>query len=171
MEKSVICVTCYVITNARKRASSVWNDYQTHMRVRNWWKKLYEVNVTGNLPATTLLLYRKQACWKIRKPETTRTNSKGITANQNSLLSQLILKKTSLKRQQSHKTSDRTGHKTQAKSHDAWSRSGENPSTKIYLKILETFKISQSPNNYASNSQLEHLKKMGISKSHDPLRV
>jgi len=19
---------------------SVWNDYQTHMRVRNWWKKL-----------------------------------------------------------------------------------------------------------------------------------
>jgi len=24
-----------VIPNARKRASSVWNDYQTHMRVRN----------------------------------------------------------------------------------------------------------------------------------------
>jgi len=23
-----------------KRASSVWNDYQTHTRVRNWWKKL-----------------------------------------------------------------------------------------------------------------------------------
>jgi len=40
MEKSVICVTCYVIPNARKMASSVWNDYQTHMRVRNWWKKL-----------------------------------------------------------------------------------------------------------------------------------
>ena len=29
-----------VIPNAMKRASSVWNDYQTHMRVRNWWKKL-----------------------------------------------------------------------------------------------------------------------------------
>jgi len=25
---------------ARKRASSVWSDYQAHMRVRNWWKKL-----------------------------------------------------------------------------------------------------------------------------------
>jgi len=24
-----------VIPNAMKRASSVWNDYQTHMRVRN----------------------------------------------------------------------------------------------------------------------------------------
>jgi len=28
-----------VIPNAMERASSVWNDYQTHMRVRNWWKK------------------------------------------------------------------------------------------------------------------------------------
>ena len=32
MEKSVICVTCYVIPNAGKRVYSVWNDYQTHMR-------------------------------------------------------------------------------------------------------------------------------------------
>jgi len=40
MKKSVVCATCYVIPNARKRASSVWNDYQTQMRVRNWWKKL-----------------------------------------------------------------------------------------------------------------------------------
>jgi len=39
MEKSVICVTYYVIPNARKSASRVWIDYQTHMRVRNWWKK------------------------------------------------------------------------------------------------------------------------------------
>jgi len=46
MEKSVIRVTCYVIPNAKKRAFSVWNDYQTHMRVRSWWKKLknYESN-------------------------------------------------------------------------------------------------------------------------------
>jgi len=46
MEKSVICVTYYVIPNAGKRASSVWNDYQTHMGVRNRWKKLkkYESN-------------------------------------------------------------------------------------------------------------------------------
>jgi len=29
-----------VIPNTMKRASSVWNSYQTHMRVRNWWKKL-----------------------------------------------------------------------------------------------------------------------------------
>jgi len=35
--------------------------------------------------------------------------------------------------------------------------------------VLEAFKTSQSSNNYASNSQLEHLKKMGISKSHDKL--
>jgi len=35
MEKSVKCVTCYVIPNARRRASSMWNDYQRHMRVRN----------------------------------------------------------------------------------------------------------------------------------------
>jgi len=42
---------------------------------------------------------------------------------------------------------------------------------KIHLMILETFKISQSPDNYASSNQLEHLKKMGISKSHDDLRV
>ena len=35
LEKSLICATCYVITNARKRAPSVWNDYQTHMRLRN----------------------------------------------------------------------------------------------------------------------------------------
>jgi len=48
---------------------------------------------------------------------------------------------------------------------------GENPSIQIYLKGLEAFEISQSPDNYASNSQLEHLKKMGISKSHDDLRV
>jgi len=30
----------YVIPNAMKRVSSVWNNYQTHKRVRNWWKKL-----------------------------------------------------------------------------------------------------------------------------------
>ena len=42
---------------------------------------------------------------------------------------------------------------------------------KIYLMVLEAFKTSQSPNNYASNNQLEHLKKMGISKSHDDLWV
>ena len=46
MEKSVICVTWYVIPNAEKRASSVWNDYQTHMRVRNRWKKLKYMNLT-----------------------------------------------------------------------------------------------------------------------------
>jgi len=28
-----------VIPNGMKRASSVWNNYQTHTRVRNWWKK------------------------------------------------------------------------------------------------------------------------------------
>jgi len=49
MEKSVICVTCYVIPNAGKRASSVWNDYQTHMRVRNWLKlKLWNLNYESN---------------------------------------------------------------------------------------------------------------------------
>jgi len=46
MEKSVICVTCYVILNADVlAASSVWNDYQTHMRVRNWWKKLKNYSI------------------------------------------------------------------------------------------------------------------------------
>jgi len=34
MEKSVIWVTCHVIPNAMKRVSSVWNDYQTHIWVR-----------------------------------------------------------------------------------------------------------------------------------------
>jgi len=29
-----------VIPNAMKRASSAWDDYETHIRVRNWWKKL-----------------------------------------------------------------------------------------------------------------------------------
>jgi len=29
-----------VIPNVVKTASSVWNDYQTHVRVRNRWKKL-----------------------------------------------------------------------------------------------------------------------------------
>jgi len=40
--------------------------------------KSYKVlkNVTGKLPATTLLLYRKQVCWKVRYPETARTNPK-----------------------------------------------------------------------------------------------
>ena len=42
---------------------------------------------------------------------------------------------------------------------------------KIYLMVLRAFKISQSPNNYANNNQLEHLKNMGISKSHDDLGV
>jgi len=28
------------IPNGMKKASSVRNDYQTHTRVRNWWKKL-----------------------------------------------------------------------------------------------------------------------------------
>jgi len=37
--------------------------------------------------------------------------------------------------------------------------------------VLEAFKTSQSPHNYASNNQLEHLKKMGISKSHDDLSI
>ena len=31
VEKSGICVTCYVIPNAGKRASSIWNDYETLM--------------------------------------------------------------------------------------------------------------------------------------------
>jgi len=105
-------------------------DYTTALH------RLSITSVTGKFPATTLLRYRKQACWKARNPETARTNSKGFAANQNSLLSQLILKTTSLKRQQSHKTS----HKTQAKSHDARSRLGETPSTEIYLKVQEVFK-------------------------------
>ena len=91
--------------------------------------------VTGKLPATTLL-YRKQACWKTHNPKNSQDKFKRVTTNQNSLVSQLILKTTSFKRQQSHKTS----HKTLAKSHDAWSRLGEPPSTKIYLKVLEVFK-------------------------------
>jgi len=35
------------IPNATKRASSIWNNYQTHTRVRNWWKKFknYECNL------------------------------------------------------------------------------------------------------------------------------
>jgi len=41
MRNGYLCVTLHnVISNATKRASSVWKDYQTHMRVRNWWKKL-----------------------------------------------------------------------------------------------------------------------------------
>jgi len=38
------------IPNAMKRASSVCNDYQTHMRVRNWWKKLknHESNTSSS---------------------------------------------------------------------------------------------------------------------------
>ena len=31
------------IPNAMKGASSVWNNYQTHKRVRNWWKKLEKI--------------------------------------------------------------------------------------------------------------------------------
>jgi len=64
--------------------------------------------VTGKLPATTLLPYRKQACWKVHDPETARTSLKEVATNQNSLLSELILKTTSLKRQQSCKTSHKT---------------------------------------------------------------
>ena len=36
MCKGYLCVTLHmVIPNAMKKASSVWNDYQTHMSVRN----------------------------------------------------------------------------------------------------------------------------------------
>ena len=35
---------------------------------------------------------------------------------------------------------------------------GETPSTDDYLKVLDVFKISQSPDDSTSNSQLEHLK-------------
>jgi len=104
-----------------------WNYCKTHIAVRQL-KQVSNVNgrrwlwhgtcVTGKLLATTLLLYRKRACWKVRNPETARTNSKGVVANQNPLLSQLILKTTSLKRQQSHKTRSQDSHKTQAKAHD-----------------------------------------------------
>jgi len=34
--------------------------------------------VTGKFCLQQLLLYRKQACWKTRKPETTRMDSKGL---------------------------------------------------------------------------------------------
>jgi len=30
----------YVIPNVMKRASSAWNEYQTYVSVKNWWKKL-----------------------------------------------------------------------------------------------------------------------------------
>jgi len=36
------------------------------------------INVTGKFCLQQLLLYRKQACWKTRKPETTRMDSKGL---------------------------------------------------------------------------------------------
>ena len=96
---------------------------------------------------------------------------KGITANQNSLLSQLILKEISLKRQQvtrlNHKTVTRHKRNHKTTSHDQV----KTRVPKNYLMVLKAFKISQSANNYLSNNQLEHLKKMGISKSHDDLLV
>jgi len=59
---------------------------------------------------------------------------------------------TSLKRQQ--KSQDK-----QQKSHEAYDRiEGETPSTDDYLKVLEVFKINQSPDDSSNNSQLEHLK-------------
>jgi len=81
--------------------------------------------VTGKFACNNSLLNRKQTCWNILKPETARTNAKKITANQHQSssqqtwlktailgrLPQATLVTTSLKRQQSHKTS----HKTQAK--------------------------------------------------------
>ena len=96
---------------------------------------------------------------------------KGTTANQNSLLSQLILKKTSVKRQQvtrlNHKTVTRHKRNHMTTSHDQV----KTRVPKNYLMVLKAFKISQSPISYANNNQLEHLKKMGISKSHDDLGV
>jgi len=76
-------------------------------------------------------------------------------------------KTTSLKRQQNHKTVTRHKRNHVTTSHDQV----KTRAPKIYLMVLEAFKISQSPDNYASNNQLDYLKKMGISKSHDDLWV
>jgi len=66
--------------------------------------------------------------------------------------------KTSLKRQQSV-----TRHK---QNHMMPDHDQVNPrAPNEYLKVLETFEISQSLNNSVSNNQLEHLKKRGVHKS------
>ena len=75
-------------------------------------------NVTGKFACSNLLLYRKQACWKIRKPETSRTDSKRDYSQSKLITKSADSKENVIKTSVSHKTESQDSHKTQAKSHD-----------------------------------------------------
>jgi len=97
--------------------------------------------------------------------------SEGVAANQNTLLSQLILRQ----RHWNVSKITRLNHKTvTTHKRNHMTISHDQVKTRVpknYLMVLEALKTSQSPNNYAINNRLEHLKKMRISKSHDDLWV
>jgi len=76
------------------------------------------VSVTGKFACNNLLLYKKQACWKIRKPETTRTDSKRDHSQSKLITKSADSKGNVIKTSASHKTESQDSHKTQAKSHD-----------------------------------------------------
>ena len=92
-----------------------------------------------------------------------RTNSKRSCSQSKPIIKSVDLKDNIIKT--SAKLQDKRNHITTI--HDQV----KTRVPKIDLMVLETFKISQSPDNHASSNQLEHLKKMGISKSHDDLGV
>ena len=134
---------------------------------------IYILTLQASLPVATYYCTENKLAERFASLKHPGQIQKETTANQNSLLSQLILKKTSLKRQQvtrlNHKTVTRHKRNHMTTSHDQMKTRVGLP--KNYLMVLRAFKISQSPNNYANNNQLEHLKNMGISKSHDDLGV
>ena len=66
MESWLLMHNVCVIPNSMKRASSIWNDYQTHTRVRNWWKKLKNMNLTHFHPKTIENLKRSNILVNIR---------------------------------------------------------------------------------------------------------
>jgi len=75
-----------------------------------------QVGIKGKFACNNLLLYRKQACWKIHK--TTRTDSKRDYSQSKLITKSADSKENVIKTSTSHKTESQDSRKTQAKSHD-----------------------------------------------------
>jgi len=92
--------------------------------LKHWNVKILKHEKSGkpllqaSLPVTTYYCTENKLAERFASLKQPGQIQKGTTANQNSLLSQLILKKTSIKTSASHKTESQDSHKTQAKSHD-----------------------------------------------------
>ena len=143
-------------------ASHMWRIVAKRICISLNQSKMLQASAFNNFIAV-----QKPGLLKTPQPWNSQNKFKRSCSQSKRIIKSVDPKTTSLKRPQNHKTVTR--HK---RNHMTTSRDQEKTrAPKIYLMVLEAFKISQSPDNYASNNQLDYLKKMGISKSHDDLWV